>query len=88
MKTLEIKLPDEVFGVLSTIAKKKDKFVVDAIKEKIAREENKEDDFVENLNGGLGDELRPYGLSKGEFVVPEGFDEALPEEVLAGFEGE
>ncbi len=88
MKTLEIKLPDEVFGVLSTIAKKKDKFVVDAIKEKIAREENKEDDFVEDLNGGFGDELRPYGLSKGEFVVPEDFDEALPEEVLAGFEGE
>ncbi len=88
MKTLEIKLPDEVFGVLSTIAKKKDKFVVDAIKEKIAREENKEDDFVENLNRGFGDKLRPYGLSKGEFVVPEDFDEALPEEVLAGFEGE
>ncbi len=34
MKTLEIKLPDEIFGVLSTIAKQQDKFVVDAIKEK------------------------------------------------------
>ncbi len=33
-------------------------------------------------------ELRPFGLSKGEFVVPEDFDETLPEEVLAGFEGE
>lgn len=87
MKTLEIKIPDEVFGVLSTIAKKKDKFVVDAIKEKIAREKHKEDDFVENLNGDSGNKLRPFGLSKGEFVVPEGFDEMLPEEVLAGFEG-
>ena len=38
MKTLEIKLPDEIFGVLSTIAKQKDKFVVEAIKEKIERE--------------------------------------------------
>jgi hypothetical protein len=38
MKTLEIKLPDEIFGVLSTLAKQKDKFVVEAIKEKIERE--------------------------------------------------
>jgi hypothetical protein len=38
MKTLEINLPDEIFGVLSTIAKQKDKFVVEAIKEKIERE--------------------------------------------------
>jgi hypothetical protein len=40
MKTIEIKLPDEIFGVLSTIAKQKDKFVVDAIKEKIEREKD------------------------------------------------
>jgi len=38
MKTLEIKSPDEIFGVLSAIAKQKDKFVVEAIKEKIERE--------------------------------------------------
>jgi predicted transcriptional regulator len=38
MKTLEIKLPDEIFGALSTIAKQQDKFVVEAIKEKIERE--------------------------------------------------
>ncbi len=38
MKTLEIKLPDEVFGVLSAIAKQQDKFVVEAIKKKIERE--------------------------------------------------
>jgi len=31
-------------------------------------------------------DLRPFGLSKGEFVVPEDFDAPLPEEVLAGFE--
>ena len=38
MKTLEIKLPDEIFGVLSTITKRKDAFVIEAIKEKIERE--------------------------------------------------
>jgi hypothetical protein len=38
MKTLEIKLPDEIFGVLSVISKQQDKFVVEAIKEKIERE--------------------------------------------------
>lgn len=38
MKTIEIKLPDEIFGVLSTIAKQKEKFVVEAITEKIERE--------------------------------------------------
>lgn len=30
--------------------------------------------------------LRPFGLSKGDFVVPEDFDAPLPEEVLADFE--
>ena len=33
-----------------------------------------------------GKELRPYGLNKGDFVVPEDFDAPLPEEVLADFE--
>lgn len=33
-------------------------------------------------------DLRPYGLAAGEFVVPGDFDESLPEEVLAGFESE
>ena len=31
-------------------------------------------------------DLRPFGLSKGEFVAPEDFDAPLPEEVLADFE--
>lgn len=56
MKTLEIKLPDEVFGVLSTIAKKKDKFVVDAIKEKIARE-NKDSLLVEGYKATFVEDL-------------------------------
>jgi prevent-host-death family protein len=31
--------------------------------------------------------LRPYGLCAGEFVVPDDFDDPLPEDVLRGFEG-
>ena len=31
-------------------------------------------------------ELRPIGLAKGEFIVPDDFDEPLPDEVLAEFE--
>ncbi|HXH71053.1 MAG TPA: hypothetical protein VNI60_12045 [Pyrinomonadaceae bacterium] len=32
--------------------------------------------------------LRPFGLGKGEFVVPEDFDAPLPDEILASFESE
>jgi len=32
--------------------------------------------------------LRPYGLCVGEFVVPDDFDEPLPDEILKTFEGE
>ncbi len=30
-------------------------------------------------------DLRPFGLSKNDFIVPEDFDAPLPEEVLSGF---
>lgn len=32
------------------------------------------------------EEMRPFGLSKGDFVVPEDFDAPLPADVLADFE--
>jgi hypothetical protein len=32
--------------------------------------------------------LRPIGLSAGEFVVPDNFDDPLPDELLGAFEGE
>jgi len=32
--------------------------------------------------------LRPFGLAKGEFVVPDDFNDPLPEDVLQLFEGE
>jgi hypothetical protein len=31
--------------------------------------------------------LRPIGLAKGEFVVPDDFNEPLPDEILGLFEG-
>lgn len=31
--------------------------------------------------------LRPFGLCAGEFVVPDDFDDPLPEDVLSLFEG-
>ncbi len=37
MKTLEVRVSDEVYGVLNTLAKQSDKFVADAIREKIER---------------------------------------------------
>jgi prevent-host-death family protein len=32
-------------------------------------------------------QMRPYGLCAGDFIVPEDFDIPLPEEILNGFEG-
>ncbi|MBI2228342.1 MAG: type II toxin-antitoxin system Phd/YefM family antitoxin [Deltaproteobacteria bacterium] len=31
--------------------------------------------------------LRPFGLRKGEFTVPDDFDAPLPEDILKAFEG-
>ena len=31
--------------------------------------------------------MRPFGLCAGEFVVPDDFDDPLPERVLSEFEG-
>lgn len=32
-------------------------------------------------------QLRPFGLSTGEFTVPEDFDAPLPEDILRAFAG-
>ena len=60
MKTLEIKLPDEIFGVLISIAKQKDKFVIEAIQEKIEREK-KRSLLVEGYQATLQED---YSLTK------------------------
>ena len=31
--------------------------------------------------------LRPFGLCNGDFVVPDDFDEPIPEEIISEFEG-
>jgi len=31
--------------------------------------------------------LRPFGLAAGEFVVPDDFDDPLPDDILDAFEG-
>ncbi len=36
---------------------------------------------------GAGRSPRPFGLAKGEFVVPDDFDAPLPEDILRDFEG-
>ncbi|MEH1891487.1 MAG: type II toxin-antitoxin system prevent-host-death family antitoxin [Nostoc sp.] len=32
-------------------------------------------------------QIRPYGLCAGEFIVPDDFDSPLPEEILNSFDG-
>ncbi|MGB3136874.1 MAG: hypothetical protein WBB18_08725 [Nodosilinea sp.] len=32
-------------------------------------------------------QLRPFGLCAGEFIVPDNFDAPLPEDMLSAFEG-
>ncbi len=36
---------------------------------------------------GAGEDLRPIGLAAGEFIVPDDFDDPLPEDLLEQFEG-
>ena len=44
------------------------------------------DVMVTVLEDNVSSKARPIGLAKGEFVVPDDFDEPLPEDVLAEFE--
>jgi len=54
---------------------------------KILSKENSVEVIVTILNEETQkSELRPFGLSQGDFLVPEDFDAALPEEILASFE--
>jgi hypothetical protein len=40
MRTLQVTIPDEIFGVLSSFSKPQDEFVLEAIKEKLVREKS------------------------------------------------
>jgi prevent-host-death family protein len=37
--------------------------------------------------GKTAGQIRPFGLCKGEFSVPDNFDETLPEQIIEEFEG-
>ena len=38
MKTIEINVPDEILGFLGAVSNEREKFVLEAIKEKVSRE--------------------------------------------------
>ncbi len=42
MKTIEIKVPDEILGFLGSVSKEQEKFVLEAIKEKVNREKKRD----------------------------------------------
>ncbi|MFQ5627501.1 MAG: type II toxin-antitoxin system Phd/YefM family antitoxin [bacterium] len=42
---------------------------------------------IKPVNSNSKKSLRPFGLCAGEFVVPEDFDDPLPESIVAEFEG-
>ena len=52
----------------------------------ILQKEKSVEVFITILDEPEDATLRPFGLSKGDFVVPDDFDAALPEEILASFE--
>ena len=41
MKTIEVKIPDEIFGFLGSVSREPEKFVLEAIKEKVNREKKR-----------------------------------------------
>ena len=42
MKTIEIKVPDEILGFLGSVSREREKFVLEAIKEKVSREKQRD----------------------------------------------
>lgn len=42
--------------------------------------------FIKNRRKLDNQELRPYGLCKGEFVTPSDFDEPLPDDIIKQFQ--
>jgi hypothetical protein len=55
-------------------------------KPEIGDEKSEIEIFVTILESPSEKKPRPFGLCKGEFVVPDDFDAPLPEEVMASFE--
>lgn len=42
---------------------------------------------LKSLASGIA-QARPFGLCAGEFVVPDDFDQPLPEDIVEAFEGQ
>lgn len=42
MKTIAIKVPDEILGFLGSVSREQEKFVLEAIKEKVSREKKRD----------------------------------------------
>jgi hypothetical protein len=42
--------------------------------------------FITVLDEPKDNNLRPFGLAEGQFIVPDDFDAPLPEDVLSSFE--
>lgn len=82
MNTVDI---DEIQGDLAGYlrsAKAGETFLVTLFGQSIA-----EIKLIAPAEEGAPRSLRPFGLAKGEFVVPDDFDAPLPEEILREFEG-
>ena len=52
----------------------------------ILEDETLEDEELDQVASLLS--TRPFGLCAGDFVVPDDFDDPLPETILKSFEGE
>lgn len=68
MRTLQITIPDEIFGVLSSYSKQQDEFVVEAIREKLEREKSK------NLNKLLAEGYK--ATAKEDLALARDFEAA------------
>ncbi len=66
MKLLQITIPDEMFGVLSSFSKPHNEFVLEAIKEKLVREK------AQNLNDLLAEGY--IATAKEDLVLAKEFE--------------
>ena len=60
MKTIEIKVPDEILGFLGSVLREQEKFVLEAIKEKVSREKKRDLEtlLVEGYQATLAEDLK------------------------------
>ncbi len=60
MKTIEINIPDEILGFLGSVSREQEKFVLEAIKEKVNREKKHDLKMllVEGYQATLAEDLK------------------------------